>query len=110
MACLSVCTAALKTTKKQLGNCRWLVLFSPLKFKMCMFAMDLPNRYVCKLKETKTASFMGDEESLGCEFTKVYKLLWKAKAIVLNTEKMVNDYVGLLEMDFDGDFIDRISF
>ncbi|GAA5815812.1 hypothetical protein MFLAVUS_009327 [Mucor flavus] len=53
------------------------------RFKMRMLTMGCPNGYSCRLRGTTTVIFSGKKESLGSDFGKAYRLIWKAKIKIL---------------------------
>ncbi|CEG66093.1 hypothetical protein RMATCC62417_02737 [Rhizopus microsporus] len=40
------------------------------------------NSYIYRLRNAKTAEFTGDEALLGEEYSKLFKLIWRAKEII----------------------------
>ncbi|CEP08548.1 hypothetical protein [Parasitella parasitica] len=78
------------------------------RFKLRMLVMDCPKGYVCRLRCTRTEAFSGREEFLGEEFNQVYSLIWRAKEICKETERVIGSFKNKITDDFADEDIDRI--
>ncbi|KAI8646388.1 hypothetical protein BD408DRAFT_336724, partial [Parasitella parasitica] len=77
------------------------LVFSRCKIRMLI--MDCPDGYACRLKGTTTASFSGDEKTLGLDFCKVYQLIWVAMQVCKKVESVVHSNRSTAEIKFESD-------